>query len=96
MSEKEVEKMIKETIYKFINPKNYMVFIFGSRANGKASKYSDFDIGIMGKKSVPIKVLNSIEEILEDSDLPFNIDVVDFSKTTKKFQDVALLKTKKI
>lgn len=96
MKQKSAEIFIKKTVCKFLDPKDYKIFIFGSRANGKAAKYSDFDIGIMGKKSVPTKILNSIKEVLEDSDLPFNIDVVDFSKTTKKFQKIALSKIKEL
>jgi len=44
------EKEIKEIIFRFLDTKKYQVFIFGSRATGKAKKFSDYDIGIWGKK----------------------------------------------
>ena len=46
---KKAELEIKKIIFQFLNPKEYQVFIFGSRAKGKAKKYSDYDIGILGK-----------------------------------------------
>ena len=94
MNNHKAEQLIKEIIARFLNPREYKVFIFGSRVTGKASPFSDFDIGVMGKKPVSWKTLGLIEEALEDSDLPFTVDVVDFSQTSQKFQKSALSKTK--
>jgi len=59
------EAEIKKIIFQFLNPKDYQVFIFGSRVTGKAKKFSDYDVGIFGKKPVPWHVLSEIEEALE-------------------------------
>ena len=96
ITSKNPEKVIKEIIFKYLNPKEYQVFIFGSRATGKARKYSDYDIGILGKKPVPLKVLGKIEEALEESDLPYKVEVVDFSLLPSNFKKVALSKIKKL
>jgi type I restriction enzyme S subunit len=93
---KKTEDKIKEIIFKFLDPKRYQVFIFGSRATGKAKKYSDYDIGIWGKKPVPLSVLSALEEALDESDLPYKVDVVDFSLVPKKFKEVALSEIKKL
>jgi len=90
------EAEIKKIIFQFLNPKDYQVFIFGSRVTGKAKKFSDYDVGIFGKKPVPWHVLSEIEEALEESDLPYKVDVVDFSLVTSNFKKVALLKIKKL
>jgi len=90
------EKKIKEIIYRFLDPKEYQVFIFGSRVLGKAKKYSDYDVGIFGKKSVPATKMVLIEEALEESDLPYKVDVVDFSLVSADFKKVALSKIKKL
>jgi type I restriction enzyme S subunit len=79
-----------------LNPKEYQVFIFGSRATGKSKKFSDFDIGIWGKKPIPSHLVALIEEALEDSDLPYKVDIVDFSLLPTKFRKVALSKIKKL
>lgn len=91
-----IEKEIRKIIFQFLSPNEYQVFIFGSRASGKARKYSDYDIGILGKKPVPLKVLGKIEEALEESDLPYKVEVVDFSLLPSGFKKVALSKIKKL
>ena len=85
------ENEIKNIIFQFLDPEEYGVFIFGSRATGKAKKYSDYDIGILGTKSVPLNILAKINEALEESNLPYRVDVVDFSLVSKDFKDGVLL-----
>jgi len=95
MSQK-TEKEIKRIISKFLDPKEYQIFIFGSRAAGRAKKYSDYDIGIWGKKSVPWHILAMINESLEESDIPYKVDIVDFSLLSPEFRKIALSKSKKL
>ena len=90
------EKKLKEIIFRFLDSKKYQIFVFGSRATEKAKKYSDYDIGIFGKNSVSWKVLAEIEEALEESDLPYKVDIVDFSLVSSDFKKVALSKIKKL
>ncbi len=90
------ENEIKNIIFQFLDPEEYGVFIFGSRATGKAKKYSDYDIGILGTKSVPLNILAKINEALEESNLPYRVDVVDFSLVSKDFKEIALSKIKKL
>lgn len=93
---KNEEKTIKDIIYEFINPNEYKIFIFGSRAAGKAKKFSDYDVGIMGEKPVEWKTLSLIDEVFEESDLPFKIDLVDFFLVSENFKKTALLKIKEL
>jgi len=90
------EKVIRDIAFQFINPNEYRVFIFGSRATGRAKKFSDYDIGIIGKKPVEWKALSLADEAFEESDLPFKVDLVDFSLVSDKFRKTALLKIKKL
>ena len=90
------EKEIKKIIYRFLDPKKYQIFIFGSRASGRAKKYSDYDIGIWGKRRLPSEIKVFIEEALENSDLPVKVDIVDFSLVSSGFRKIALSKTKKL
>ena len=93
---KNKEKAIGNIIFQFINPNKYQVFIFGSQATGKAKKFSDYDIGIIGEKPIAWKTLSLAEEAFEESDLPFKVDLVDFSLVSDKFRKIALSKTKKL
>ena len=90
------EKKIRSIIFRFLDPKEWQVFIFGSRATEKAQKYSDYDLGIWGKKALPSKIKVLIEEDLEESDLPCKVDIVDFSLVSSDFKKVALSKIKKL
>ena len=91
---KKTAKEIKDIISRFLDPKEYQVFIFGSRVTGKAEKYSDYDIGIFGEKPISFETLGLIDEAFENSDLPYIINVVDFSMVPKNFKKIALSKIK--
>ncbi len=49
---------------------------FGSRVTGQARLYSDLDLVIMGEEGVPDQTMAELRVDLEDSDLPFRVDVV--------------------
>ncbi len=90
------EKQIKNIIFQHLDPEKYQVFIFGSRVTGKAAKYSDYDIGILGKNRLPSATKVYIEESLEESNIPYKIDIVDFTLVSPEFKKIALLKIKKL
>ena len=91
---KNPEAFIKKTVLQFLDPRKYKVFIFGSRACGKAGKFSDYDIGVSGKGSLPLHLLSLLNESFEESDLPFRVDIVDFYLVSPRFRRVALTKFK--
>ncbi|KKQ89610.1 MAG: Toxin-antitoxin system, toxin component family protein [Berkelbacteria bacterium GW2011_GWA2_38_9] len=84
------ESQIQNIIFKHLPAKDYQVFVFGSRATGRAKKWSDYDIGIQGKKPLALQILSKIDEDLEESDIPYLVDVVDFSQVRDKFKQFAL------
>lgn len=91
MTQKQIENQIKAIIFKHISPREYKIFVYGSRATGRARKWSDWDIGVIGKKHLPPLAISAIEEELENSlDIPYNVDVVDFSQVSEEFKQVAL------
>ncbi len=55
------------------------VFLFGSRAQGDASSYSDIDVAIGGP--VPLDDRLTIARfVIEESNLPHHVDLIDLSK----------------
>ncbi len=62
------------------------VFAFGSRARGKARKFSDLDLMIKTGASLPWKKLADLRESFEESDLPITVDVVDWSNCSDDFR----------
>lgn len=69
---------------------NARLFLFGSRAAGKGKNFSDIDLGIQADKPLSPSTLVRIEEEFEESDIPYTVDVVDFSLVDRKFKDIAL------
>lgn len=80
---------IKNILFHYIDPEDYSLFIFGSRVTEKNRKYSDIDIGIEGKKPLELKMIASIQDAFEESDLPYTIDIVDFATVSDRFKEVA-------
>lgn len=90
MSFKESLELIKKTVRKHLPENDYEIFVYGSRAGSNAQKWSDVDIGIRGEKEVPVRKLALIAEDLENSKIPYKVDVVDFTKTSADFRKMAL------
>ena len=62
----------------------YRFYAYGSRAKGKNRKYSDLDLCY--KDDIPTKVILDIQEELEESDLPFRVDLVFWESMSSGFQ----------
>lgn len=55
------------------------IYLFGSRAKGSASEFSDYDIAI--ESEIPIrKELSYIKTLIEESTIPYKIDLIDLSQ----------------
>ena len=81
---------IKEIIQKHLPAEEFRLFVFGSRAKGQFSQWSDIDVGIWGKKRIRGSALVNIEEELENSRIPYRVEIVDFNRVSEDFKEVAL------
>ena len=73
-------KTIEELKYFLITTlPNEHIYLFGSRARGEASPYSDVDIAIEGKRPLK-KELAQVRFFIEESGLPYKVDLVDLSQ----------------
>ncbi len=86
----EFKGRIKNIFGKHLDLSKHKIFFFGSRVTGKGSERSDIDIGILGDESVPREVLSRIVDELEELDILYKIDVVDFATAQNRFREVAL------
>jgi len=66
---------------------NHEVAVFGSRVNGMAKPYSDVDLVVISKEGLDKNKLWELREAFEESDLPFSVDVLDWNRLSKSFQD---------
>jgi predicted nucleotidyltransferase len=62
------------------------VYIFGSRATGKARRRSDIDLAIGGNEPLTLQQRGLINLDFEESDLPVTVDVLDLNAIESDFR----------
>lgn len=62
------------------HPEVQEVWIFGSRAKGSYKAGSDIDLAVMNK-GVSTETMSQIKGELEESSLPYRVDIVDINAT---------------
>ena len=85
----EATEMAKRLIRARVRDTAYKIFLFGSRATGRAHERSDIDIGIEGPAPVSDDILIDIRDELEESPTLYSVEVVDFARVPQKFRAVA-------
>ena len=92
MIESELYKLstafLKELLIKRL-PANSKIFLFGSRVQGNYSTSSDLDIGIESENLSPV-LLTELKEVIEESFIPYHVDLVDFLQVSDSFRREAL------
>lgn len=63
------------------------VYLFGSCATGNARRSSDIDIAIDSKETLPTRLISHIRDILEESAIPYDIDVVDLTSASSAIRE---------
>lgn len=64
------------------------VWAFGSRVKGTAKPFSDLDLVIMSQQPLSLALMASLHEAFSESDLPWKVDIVDWSTTSPEFRAV--------
>lgn len=65
------------------------VWAFGSRVTGKnLKKFSDLDLVVMGNERFPIRQYARVKDAFTLSDLPFRVDVVDWTRVSSDFRKI--------
>lgn len=88
--EKKFLAMVKDMVLRIVASYNCAVFLFGSRAEGKYSRSSDYDIGIEGLDKESFEEAEwMIKALMDGSPIPHNIDVVNFDTVDEDFKKIA-------
>ena len=82
--------IVKQIVLKHVPQNEFAVFLFGSRAAGNANTLSDIDVGILGIEPLPSIIMADLESDLEESIVPFKIDLIDFYQVDEVFKNEAL------
>lgn len=77
-------QIVKEILNEYIHESE--IYIFGSRANGKAKHTSDLDLFIKGRVPIEWGILANIRYAFSESNLPYKVDVLDWSVISDNFK----------
>ena len=67
-------------------PRTAKVWIFGSRAAGRARPYSDLDLVIDAGRPLRLDELGRLAEAFCESELPYRVDVADWQSLDRRFR----------
>ena len=91
MNSKSVDQL-RKLILDFLAEYNVCVYLYGSRAKGTAHKTSDIDIAILPVGEIPKNLLGRLREMIEESTIPYNVDVTDLTYVSEQFRKQILEK----
>lgn len=81
---------LRHLILEYFAGYNVKVYLIGSRAKGTARKTSDIDIALLPLEPLENGVVADLRELLEESTIPFTVDIIDLSEADYEFRDRVL------
>lgn len=79
-------KTVKAILARYV-PK-FTVLVFGSRVKNTAKKFSDLDLAIITDRPLDVPTYTDLKEAFSHSDLPFKVDLVDWSLISEDFKKI--------
>ncbi|MDE0177063.1 MAG: restriction endonuclease subunit S [Gammaproteobacteria bacterium] len=79
-------KIVEDILHEHL-PAGVRVWVFGSRAEWTTKDSSDLDLALEGDGPLDTRILIEIELALDESLLPFRVDVVDLAQVDERFRD---------
>lgn len=64
------------------------VWLFGSRATSECKPFSDIDLAIVSESNISEQTLAELKYDLSESDLPYKVDIVDYSQVDEAFKKI--------
>lgn len=78
---------VRRLVLDYLRPWRVKVWLFGSRARGDASSRSDIDIALLPEEeTLPVDWLAGLRELLEESHVPWQVDVVNLAEADPEFR----------
>ena len=81
---------VRRIVLDVVSEKKVQVYLFGSWARGEATHLSDIDVAIDPQTTLPRGMLAQLRERLEESHVPYRVDVVDLTRTSPEFRQRVL------
>jgi uncharacterized protein len=81
---------VRRIVLDAVGERNGKVYLFGSWARREATRLSDIDVAIEPSVPLPRGTLARLRERLEESHVPYRVDVVDLTRTSPEFRQRVL------
>jgi len=78
---------VEQVIRRALGARRTDVYLFGSWARGIQRPTSDIDVAIGASEPLPPGLLASLRETLEESTIPYRVDVVDLAEADPAFRE---------
>jgi len=75
-----------QIVHQILSKYPYRFYAYGSRVKGTAKKYSDLDLCY--QEEIPLSVISQLREELEESNLPFAVELVNWKHMRPTFQEI--------
>ena len=86
MNAKSILQEVRQVAHNVLSGHDVDVYLFGSWASGTQRRTSDIDIAVDPHQPLPPGTLSNLREQLEESHIPYFVEVVDLSQTDQKFR----------
>ena len=81
---------LKDIVLTELADEPVQVLLFGSRARGDFHAGSDVDIGLIPRRQINPFKFSILKEKIEDSSIPYKVDIVNLSEVSDEFLEHAL------
>jgi len=71
-------------------PQSTKAWVFGSRATGRARRYSDLDLALDAGRRMTLDEIARLTEAFSDSELPYRVDLVDWRDIDDRWRHIVL------
>lgn len=86
----EILEELKRIVLNYFNSPKIKIYLFGSWATGENRTASDIDLAIWYDKPLPPGTVSMLRYNIEESNIPYRVDIVDLTCCDKRFQKAVL------
>ncbi len=81
---------LREVVTDFFKDDEVKIILFGSRARGESSYFSDVDIGVLPSSNFDTKKIPLLEEKMGEFNIPFKVEIINLLETSSELRQQAL------
>jgi hypothetical protein len=80
-----ISQQVRAILLQVLSEHGVKLYLFGSWARGEERQSSDIDVGVWHDGTLDRKLLTEVRFLLEESTIPYRVDVVDLTQVDTEF-----------